>query len=72
MTVLGNRLRFMNTGFMAGFMRPHYNKHRRSLRQIPAEEMLRFHEGNNVENVQYIDVAGPLCSAVPRSMNNLI
>lgn len=61
-----------NTGFTAGFMRPHYNKHCRSLRQIPAEEMHRFHECNNVENVQYIDMAGALCSAVPRTMNNLI
>lgn len=61
-----------NTGFTAGLMRPQYNKHCRSLTQIPAEGMRRFHECNNVENVQYIDMAGPLRSAVPGTMNNLI
>lgn len=51
----------INTGFMVGFMRPQYKKHGRSLTQIPAEGMRHFHECNNVENVQYIDMAGPLC-----------
>lgn len=60
-----------NAGFTVGFTRPQYNKHCRCLTRIPAEGTHRLHQCNNVENVQYIDMA-PLRSDVPATMNDLI